>query len=202
MAKGTSIIFLCAVAMAASLAATAPKAASDGDCTNSPVEAVVTLPAPLSKWAQIACTPFGHVLTSHEGWIWVWPDGTGTVFIPSQMVARDPAPLGNTSYFTNIEMTKVAGEEFDEAYDIFRRGLEQNAVKPEIPCGFISSITTPMPGECPAPRTFVFAIRDSWSWTRRTNRNRGSPRSKTENIIQIAAALTCGEIRTFACLTA
>jgi len=131
MAKGTSIIFLCAVAMAASLAATAPKAASDGDCTNSPVEAVVTLPAPLSKWAQIACTPFGHVLTSHEGWIWVWPDGTGTVFIPSQMVARDPAPLGNTSYFTNIEMTKVAGEEFDEAYDIFRRGLEQNAVKPD-----------------------------------------------------------------------
>jgi hypothetical protein len=131
MANLRLALFLLIAAIAASFPAISPRAAADDDCAGSPPEAVMMLPAPLNKWGQIACTPFGHVLSSHEGWMWVFPDGVGTVFIPSQMVIDNPAPLGNTSYFTKIEIKKVTGGEFEDAYDLFRQGLEQGAAKPD-----------------------------------------------------------------------
>ena len=131
MAKGKIATLLFAAAIVAGFATTAPKAAGEVDCSDSPTEAVMSLPVPLSKWGQIACTPFGHVLASHEGWVWSWPDGSGMVFLPSQMVARDPLPLGSHSYFTKIEMIKVNGAEFYDAYNLFKEGLEENAVRPD-----------------------------------------------------------------------
>lgn len=109
-----------------------PRAAAVGDCAGSPTEAVMTLPAPLNKWGEIRCTPYGHVLAAAGNWTWIWPDGSGTVFIPSQLVMSYPQLLGNRSYFTNIEMARVRGAEFDEAYDTFREGLDLREVPPDV----------------------------------------------------------------------
>ncbi len=73
----------------------APALALDNDCEGTPPNAVMTLPAPLSKWGRVSCTPFGHILTSHEGWVWVLPDGASSVLIPSQLGVQSPRPLGN-----------------------------------------------------------------------------------------------------------
>jgi hypothetical protein len=132
MAKRVIGAALFAVALVSVFPSAVPAGTPDDDCTGSPPEAVMMLPMPLAKWAQISCTPFGHVLSSHEGWAWVWGDGSGSVFIPSQMVERGPRPLGNASYFTKIVLTKVAGDEYDEAYETFHEGLDDGkASKPD-----------------------------------------------------------------------
>lgn len=155
MAKGTPILI--AALIVACFLSTPPKAAGEADCSAAPPDAVMMLPAPLSKWGQISCTPFGHVISSHEGWVWAWPDGSGMVFLPSQMVSRDPLPIGNLSYFKKIEMTKVSGHEFDEAYDIFRQGLEQNAVKPD---GYRVDLTSALGNSM---RVYFFDY-DTYAW--------------------------------------
>ncbi len=108
-----------------------PRAASVGDCAGSPAEAVMTLPAPLDKWGQITCTPYGHVLAGRGNWTWIWPDGSGAVFIPSQLVMNNPELLGSRSYFTRIEIMRVRGTEFDEAYETFREGMALREVPPD-----------------------------------------------------------------------
>ena len=108
-----------------------PRAASLGDCAGSPPQAVMTLPAPLDKWGQIDCTPYGHVLAGRGNWTWIWPDGSGTVFIPSQLVMNNPQRLGNRSYFTQIEIMRVRGAEFDEAYETFREGMDLRETPPD-----------------------------------------------------------------------
>jgi hypothetical protein len=116
-----------------------PRAASVGDCAGSPPEAVMTLPPPLDKWGQIACTPYGHVLAGRGNWTWIWPDGSGTVFIPSQLVMNNPQLLGNRSYFTRIEIMRVRGAEFDGAYETFREGMDQREVPPD---GYRADLTS------------------------------------------------------------
>jgi hypothetical protein len=90
------------------------------DCAGSPPDAVMTLPAPLDRWAQLICTQYGHVIIAHEGWIWSRPGDYAPVWIPSQMVRTDPAPLGNESYFTKIEITKIEGNEVEIPHAVFR----------------------------------------------------------------------------------
>lgn len=116
-----------------------PRAASVGDCAGSPPEAVMMLPAPLDKWGQINCTPYGHVLAGRGNWTWIWPDGSGTVFIPSQLVMNNPQLLGNRSYFTRIEIMRVRGAEFDEAYATFREGMDLREVAPD---GYRADLTS------------------------------------------------------------
>jgi hypothetical protein len=108
-----------------------PAVALDNDCNGTPPGAVMTLPAPLSKWGRVSCTPFGHVLTSHEGWAWVFPDGGSSMLIPSQLGVRSPRPVGNSSYFTKIELRRVTGEEFQDAYDVFHKGLDDREPNPD-----------------------------------------------------------------------
>jgi hypothetical protein len=103
----------------------------DTDCTGTPPNAVMTLPAPLAKWGQISCTPFGHVLASHKDWIWILPTVRKPVFVPSQMVDRMPQPLGNKSYFTKIDVMRISGDEFTRAYETFHEGFDPNEVTPD-----------------------------------------------------------------------
>jgi hypothetical protein len=111
------------------------------DCAGSPPEAVMTLPPPLDKWGQITCTPYGHVLAATGNWTWIWPDGSGTVFIPSQLVMTNPQLLGNRSYFTDIEVTRVRGDEFDQAYATFREGLDLSEVPPDVYRADLTSVS-------------------------------------------------------------
>ncbi|MFZ3088579.1 MAG: hypothetical protein WA123_10995 [Methylotenera sp.] len=105
-------------------------AAPVGDCTGTPADAVVELPAPLSSWGQIACTQYGHIITNNTGYIWSYPGAYAPVFVPSQMVRNNPTELGNKSYFTSIKMTKVEGTEFEEPYSAFHSGFAKDKSLP------------------------------------------------------------------------
>ena len=78
-----------------------------GDCSGTPKSAIVELPEPLRNWGQLACTPYGHIITNKEGWVWSNPGSYSPIMIPSQMVRSKPKPLGNKSYFTKIEILFV-----------------------------------------------------------------------------------------------
>lgn len=94
------------------------------------LEAVTTLPAPLDRWAQMRCTSAGYVMTGREGWIWIEPNHNALVVIPSQKFEEQADLSDNSSYFTKVEATKVSGEEFDRAYDVFHAGFDPKDAKP------------------------------------------------------------------------
>jgi hypothetical protein len=99
----------------------------------------MTLPPPLSKWATLVCTPYGHIISNHDGWIWSNPGAYSPVFIPAQMVQNNPEPLGNQSYFTKIEMTKVDGDEFQSAYSTYHQGFAPDS---KMPAGYRLNVTS------------------------------------------------------------
>ena len=119
---------ICAAIVAFSICCTTQVRADD--CTGTPAGAVMTLPEPLSKWGTIVCTPYGHIISNRQGWIWSNPGGYSPVFIPAQMVQKDPAPVGNASYFTKIEMAKVQGPEFQVAYQAYHQNFAPDTKMP------------------------------------------------------------------------
>jgi len=126
--RGKFTLFFCALAIGIGFSGATPKAAADdeNDCRGTPSEAIVTLPAPLRKWGQIECTPYGHILVGRDGWVWAQLDGGSKVFVPSQMVDRDPELLGNTSYFTAIEVSQLDNEITEGALRLFEAGLDMS----------------------------------------------------------------------------
>lgn len=101
-----------------------------GDCSGTPPDAVMTLPQPLSKWGTLVCTPYGHIISNHEGWIWSNEGAYSPVFIPSQMMRDNPLPVGNKSYFTRINLVKVDGPEFQTAYSAFHGNFAPDKTLP------------------------------------------------------------------------
>ncbi len=129
MAVGKFLLFLGVAAITLGAASALPRAAEtaeETDCYGSPGAAVRILPAPLRKWGHISCTQFGHMLSSREGWVWAWLDGSGSVAIPSQMVKHNPAELGNDSYFVTIDVSALQPEALTFAASIFHDGLDLN----------------------------------------------------------------------------
>lgn len=112
------------------LASSQSIAAPAGDCSGTPADAVIELPAPLATWAQITCTPYGHVIESQTGWVWSKPGSYAPVFMPSQMVRDNPEKVGNKSYFTKIALSKVAGDEFTKAYEAFHQDMGVDTILP------------------------------------------------------------------------
>jgi len=107
-----------------------PAGAQSADaCAGSPAEAVTTLPAPLSSWGQVLCTPYGHIITNREGWVWTQPGAYAPVMIPAQMVRANPDQVGNKIYFTQISFTRVNDKEFEEAYAAFIKGFDDEGEK-------------------------------------------------------------------------
>lgn len=109
-----------AVATALLIACLSAPAQAD-DCAGTPAGAITTLPEPLDAWGQLFCTPYGHVIAAHEGWIWSQMGAYAPVFIPSQMVRDNPAPLGNQSYFTSLTLAAVTAEEAEPALAEIRK---------------------------------------------------------------------------------
>jgi hypothetical protein len=123
MSKRSFVVTLSALALAAAMGNTAPKAAETGDsCKTFPGNAVTALPAPLLKWGRIVCTPIGQVLTSRRNWIWARLDGEGLVFVPAQMVSQPV--VGEAAYFTSIAVRDVTQEEFTFAFRSFGDGVQ------------------------------------------------------------------------------
>lgn len=112
-----------------------------GECEGTPKFAVTTLPAPLDGWGQIVCTPFGHIITNKEGWVWSNPGSYSPVMIPSQMVRSIPEPLANESYFTKIEMNELSDNEAEEAVIIFEKGFDTSGTKPKVYALNVASVS-------------------------------------------------------------
>ena len=147
----------------------APAIAVEGhDCSGSPSDAVITLPMPLAKWGQIICTPVGHVLANHDGWIWIRPDARGTVYFSSRSAAPRPGEVDNNSYFTRIEVQQVKGQEFDEAYGTFHSGFDEKEVKPDAYRVDLTSVSGT------AVRLFFFDY-DTYAWGMRCPDNTCDP---------------------------
>jgi hypothetical protein len=158
MRMGKWIVALSVLTIAALLKFASAAVAVEGhDCAGAPGDAVTKLPMPLAKWGQILCTPTGQVLTSQEGWVWIMADASGTVFVPSQIVDKEPEELGNTSYFTKIDVQRVNGEEFNQVYGAFHVGFDDKEVKPD---AYRVDLTT-VSGK--SMRMFFFDY-DSYAW--------------------------------------
>lgn len=134
----------------------AADAAPEHECSGTPPDAVTALPAPLNRWGQIVCTPFGQMLGSRKGWMWLMPD-LDPVFIPAQLSDADPQPLGNKIYFTKIDVARVNGAEFDDAYRTFHEGFDDAEVKPD---GYRVDMTTV---EGKSIRMYFFDY-DTYAW--------------------------------------
>ena len=103
-----------------------------GDCEGTPKLAVIMLPEPLNNWAQILCTPYGHIITNKEGWVWSNPGSYSPVMIPSQIVRSSPEQVGNDSYFTKIEMVEVTGKKAEASIQVFEAGFDVSKSKPNV----------------------------------------------------------------------
>lgn len=101
-----------------------PALAAPAECSRRPAEAVTVLPAPLSDWGTLICTPYGYVIAAKEGWIWSQPTDYAPVFVPAQMVRKDPAPLGSAAYFKKIDLSPARGAEFEAAKEIAFAGMD------------------------------------------------------------------------------
>ncbi|WP_447527574.1 hypothetical protein [Vreelandella sp. TE19] len=109
----------------------AEAATPQGDCTGTPDTAVIELPEPLSEWGEIVCTPYGHIISNREGWIWSEPAAYSPVFIPSQMVQTQPEPIGGASHFTKIEFLEMptTNPEAQAAITELQSGLDAEPVE-------------------------------------------------------------------------
>ena len=72
-----------------------------GDCTGSPADAVLELPAGIADWGTLACTAHGHIIANDPRWVWHYFPSREAILVPSQLTGSEP--LGNASYFTRIE---------------------------------------------------------------------------------------------------
>src|ERR1051326_1829942 len=127
-------LMLSALMIAAPLTLTAATAdvQSGHDCSDGmPAGAVAKLPMPLSKWGRVICTPIGQIMMSKEDWVWILPDASGLVFVPSQVVDSEPKEVGTDAYFTKVDVTQAKGAEFDQAYSTFHIGFDEKEVKPD-----------------------------------------------------------------------
>src|SRR5438067_13230594 len=125
MAKFRWALALSALTIAAGLKVTFPAVALENhDCSSAPADAVMNLPAPLNKWGQITCTPLGHMLTSHEGWIWIMPDASGTVLIAATELEKAKEGANSDSYYTKNDVEKVKRDEDESAYGTFHIGFD------------------------------------------------------------------------------
>ena len=139
-------------------------------CAGSPA-AVTTLPAPLSRWAEVRCTPVGYVITGRERWIWIEPNHKALVVIPSQSFGRHADPSDSSSYFTKIELTKIGGEEFEKAYEVFHAGFDPKDAKP---MGYRLDVTT-MAGQ--EIRLYMFDY-FSYGWAMACSKDACDPSSR------------------------
>jgi len=103
-----------------------------GECEGAPQEAVMELPRPINEWGVIVCTPYGHLISNKEGWIWSNPGSYSPVMIPSQMVRSNPEALGNKSFFTEISLKKIQGKEASAAIEFFERGFDKSPSIPNV----------------------------------------------------------------------
>ncbi|MBB1062036.1 hypothetical protein [Marilutibacter spongiae] len=80
-------------------------AATFGDCTGAPQEAIGEVPPSVSDWAALACTPDGQLLTAPPGLSWKFVTTLGAFVLPAGFgqSAAQPGP----AYFRDIQVQDI-----------------------------------------------------------------------------------------------
>ena len=112
-----------------------------GDCSGTPKDAITVLPSPLDTWGQIVCSPYGHIISNKQDFIWSNAGSYSPVMIPSQMVREQPKEIGNASYFTSIEMIKLNGEDAKSSIELFETGFDKSPTTPSVYSLAVTSIS-------------------------------------------------------------
>jgi len=141
MQKAKLLIFTSALVACLASLDTSTLASVENECKGSPLDAVMILPSPLRKWGEIVCTPFGHELRSRDGWIWASLDDGKSVRVPSQMVVRNPAPIGNQSYFADIQVQELPEADTVLALATFSEDLPLDEMSAKAYRGTLTSVS-------------------------------------------------------------
>ncbi len=112
-----------------------------GECDGTPEDAIISLPSPLQEWGQIVCTPYGHIISNKQGYVWSNVGSYSPVMIPSQMVRTQPKKTGNSSYFTSIKMTLLKGKEAKSSIELFETGFDKSGTTPKVYSLSVTSIS-------------------------------------------------------------
>lgn len=88
-------------------------------CDDAPVTAVKDLPAPLSHWAEVRCTIYGHTIVAKAPWVWVYPGLTRPVHFPAQMADRQPEKLEHAAHYSKVVAQKLDPLAVEEAAALF-----------------------------------------------------------------------------------
>ena len=125
MTRSRFSIFLSALFLATGLMSASPSVAFDKEeCAGMPENAILRLPSPLRRWAQIGCTPIGETLSSRDGWIWAQLNDAAQVTIVAGGGPQGADSFGFASYFTNIQVNELGQDELAAPLAAFRKNLE------------------------------------------------------------------------------
>jgi hypothetical protein len=117
---------LVAAACLAPVAALCHGTAEDGhpveidvlDCAKPPANALRLLPAPIDRWATLACFPTGQRLTQGSGWQWRYPGSyLVTPFLPAEAPLASRETPG-AKYFVHLDVARL---DVDEAAAVHER---------------------------------------------------------------------------------
>lgn len=93
------------------------------DCARPPANALRTLPAPIDRWATLACLPTGHRLTQAPGWQWRYP---GSYLVMPFLPAEAPLASRQTpraKYFVHLDVEALGSEQAEAMHDRFAQTL-------------------------------------------------------------------------------
>lgn len=100
-----------------------PSLASDSieiPCTGAPDDAQLKLPGPVYEWMRVACTRYGHVLTSARDWQWLKSTEEEDIQLPADMVNGHKLRLAkHAAYFTEFHISKLGHDEVKERLKAF-----------------------------------------------------------------------------------
>lgn len=75
-----------------------------GDCSGAPEGVATALPAPLSEWGALVCSPeLGHMLVPPPGWMWKFVDTMKSFGLPANFGQNTDTP----AYFIGIKMNEA-----------------------------------------------------------------------------------------------
>jgi len=86
-----------------------------GDCSGTPGDAVLELPAPFSQWGQIVCNGINHSISGRGDWFWKGDSNYSQVEVNS-----------SGQYFKDIQARQLKGAEIKEYVSILE-GKESNS---------------------------------------------------------------------------
>lgn len=93
-------------------------------CTGAPPDAVLSIPAPADRWAQLICTRYGHMAVAAQDVHWTFYGSDQALFLPAQDAKETVVELGHQAYFVAIDAWRTDFEESSRIRDQYAKFFE------------------------------------------------------------------------------